>query len=113
MARRPQPPDEVLSRKELTELQRRLSMMHHRGSGFLSERVHGLPYRARTFPQCESDSGTGPGVEADKEVALTSFIAVGPWQKRRLGQRPMANDALEEIMANIFHWVKRLPLHSW
>lgn len=27
MARRPQPPDEVLSRKELTELQRRLSMM--------------------------------------------------------------------------------------
>lgn len=27
MARRPQPPDEVLSRKDLVELQRRLSMM--------------------------------------------------------------------------------------
>jgi len=27
MARRPQPPDEVLSRKDLAELQRRLSMM--------------------------------------------------------------------------------------
>jgi len=37
MARRPRPPDEVLSRKDLAELQRRLSIADYPGYGYLPE----------------------------------------------------------------------------
>ncbi len=71
MARRPRPPDEVLSRKDLTELQRRLSMMSGTAvEDFYSERLFRCSDRARSFPEREGNAGPGPGLETDEEVAL-------------------------------------------
>jgi hypothetical protein len=47
---------------------------HDRRSGLLSKRILCLSDRARTFSECESDSGIGAGVEADAEMEMIPEI---------------------------------------
>jgi hypothetical protein len=76
MARRPRPADEVLSRKDLAELQRRLSMMSVTAVQDFYQSAYGLSHRARAFPKCAGDPGAGSGMETVEEVAVTPSTAV-------------------------------------
>src|SRR6266851_4743529 len=71
MARRPQPPDEVLSRKDLAELQRRLSMMSVTAvQDFYSSAHMVCRIGPGHFPSARAIQELGPGMETDEEVAL-------------------------------------------
>jgi hypothetical protein len=71
MARRPRPPDEILTREELEDLQRRLSMMSITAVQDFYQYPHSAwPHLSRSFPDCESDSGVSTGVETDAQVAV-------------------------------------------
>jgi hypothetical protein len=71
---RPRPPDEVLSRKEVAELQSRLSEQALNDgdlgdSRLFPKRTLRLPDRPRALPQREGDSGAGRRLEAAREMA--------------------------------------------
>lgn len=71
MARRPRPADEVLSRKDLAELQRRLSMMSQTAvEDFYRSALMVCRIGPGHFPQREGDPGAGAGMETDEDVAL-------------------------------------------
>ena len=59
MARRPQPPDEALSRKDLAELQRRLSMMSTTAVQDFYQSAHMV---------CRIDHGHFPSARAIQEL---------------------------------------------
>ena len=71
MARRTKPPDEMLTRQDLAELQQRLSMMCVTAVGDFYQSAH-LVCRIGPgpFSERESNSGTRAGVEANAGVAL-------------------------------------------
>ena len=75
VARRPRPADEVLSRKDLAELQRRLSMMSQTAVEDFYQSAH-MVCQLAAFSQREGDPGAGPGMETDEEVAVTPGITV-------------------------------------
>ena len=92
MARRPRPPGVVLSRKDLVDLQRRLSMMSQTAvQDFYQSAYFVCGTRARAFPQREGNPGVGAGVETNAEVALTpspaSFFPAGAAGSKRAGNR--------------------------
>jgi hypothetical protein len=71
-ARRPQPPDQMLSRKELAELQSRLPMM---GTSILQDFHRSAHFVCRigpgALPQREGGSGVGRRLEAAQEMAAS------------------------------------------
>jgi hypothetical protein len=76
MARRPRSPEEILTRKDLEELQRRLSMMSTTAvQDFYPVHPLGLPGESRALSQPQGDAGARSGVEANAEVALNCRVS--------------------------------------
>ena len=71
MARRPRPPEEILTCKDLAELQHRLSMMSVTAVQDFYQYTHSARRISRPLPECQSHPGARPGMETDEEVAMS------------------------------------------
>ncbi len=86
MARRPRPPEEGAQPKGSGGVAApTLDDERHSSTGFLSQRTLRLSDRAGPFPERDGDPGTGPGVEADAEVALILDDWLGSTNEDELG----------------------------
>jgi hypothetical protein len=83
MARRPRPPDEMLSRKELAELQGQgFDDGHFNASGLLPEAHTLYAGSDQGISQREGDSGAGHRLEAAQEVSVAKRWPVGRTSSR-------------------------------
>jgi hypothetical protein len=79
MARRTRPPDEILTRKDLVELQQRLSMMSVTAvQDFYRSAYFVCRNRAGAFSEREGYPRTGPGMETNEQMAMRRDTGLVP-----------------------------------
>jgi len=107
MARRPQPPDEVLSRKTWPSAASAPDARHC-GTGLLLERTLRMPDRTRSLPERKGDPGVGPGTETAKEVALSPEDSEsGPFRRMRMN---WAGSLRRELSQRAEHYARTRQL---